>query len=123
VANDDPSHAQQVVQAGWIRAGGNLPGAAAVDEPDICRLFVYFTTVGSGGETGDNVKGYNNYQKGWVPIQGTFRPGTSFIPASLVDGAQRSVDLKWQLTGDRWNLRIQSRPGPSFVARCLQDTS
>jgi hypothetical protein len=106
VANDDPSHAQQFIQAGWIRAGGNLPGAAAVDEPDICRLFVYFTTVGSGGETGDNLRGYNNYQKGWEPVQGTFQPGSGFIPASLVDGAQRSVDLRWQLTGDRWNLRM-----------------
>ncbi|KAH6962303.1 hypothetical protein BKA56DRAFT_498108, partial [Ilyonectria sp. MPI-CAGE-AT-0026] len=105
--NDDPSHGEQSIQAGWIRSPSGVQGAPdGAYQADPSQLYVYFTTTGAAGEPADNVKGFNIYQEGFVCLEDTFQPGIDFLAGSLVGGAQRSVDLKFQLSGDKWNLRL-----------------
>ncbi|KAH7370200.1 hypothetical protein BKA65DRAFT_487858 [Rhexocercosporidium sp. MPI-PUGE-AT-0058] len=99
VANDDNSHPEQSIQAGWIRG-------VSGEDSDLCQVFVYFSTAGSTGASANNVQGWNDEVTGWVQATGAFRPGHDVILASRIDGLQGSLDLKIQLTGDRWNLRM-----------------
>jgi hypothetical protein len=107
VGNSDPSHPEQTIQAGWTR----IPSAKLtpnVQDEDQCQLFVFFNTV--GGATlpprQDFISGYNDEVRGWEGIPGAFRLGLDVLPACHIEGPQSSVELKFQLQGDRWNLRL-----------------
>jgi hypothetical protein len=106
VTNDDSSHAEQRIQVGWIRAPSSLLGPPLEADPDLAQLCVFYSVVGSVGAAADFVQGFNDTVQGWVGVPGTFRPGVDVIPASHFNGKQGSIDLKFQLVGDRWNLRM-----------------
>jgi hypothetical protein len=107
VSNNDGSHAEQTIMAGWIRSPTSRFGTLSDTDPYACQLFVYFSTVGSPSANGDRIQGFNDTVEGWVSTPGAaFLPGTSFLPATIIDGPQGSIDLKFQLTGNKWNLRL-----------------
>jgi hypothetical protein len=105
VSNEDSSHPEQSLQAGWIRATDPAFWPSGVD-PDLCQVFVYFSTAGSTGANSDNVQGWNDEVIGWVQADGEFRPGHDLIPAAHINGSQGFLDLKFQLNSDRWNLQM-----------------
>lgn len=92
---------QQSVEAGWQEyqdiTGDWVP-----------HLFVYYTTNGHTWDD-NNQGGYNMDVDGWVQFNDTIFPGTTFVPYSVIGGAQRKISLKYQLFQGNWWLSCQGR--------------
>lgn len=92
---------RQTVEAGWQETqdmyGDWVP-----------HLFVFYTTNNYTAQ-GDNIGGYNQDVDGWVQVDDTIFPETTFVPYSVRGGEQRSITIKYQLWQDNWWLRVQGR--------------
>jgi hypothetical protein len=101
----DPNHPRsdnrQTIEAGWIRYparfGDKLP-----------HLFTFFTAVGY--ETyGDYLQGWNQDYKGWVQIDSTIHPGSTFPTINVEDGPQYEIWMAYQLYQGNWWLWVKDR--------------
>lgn len=101
----DPAHPRsdnrQTVEAGWIRYparfGDNLP-----------HLFTFFTTVGYE-RYGDYVQGWNTDVKGWVQVDSTIHPGSTFSTTNVENGVQYDLWITYQLYNGNWWLWVRDR--------------
>jgi hypothetical protein len=87
----------QTVEAGWQKLP-NLYGDWKT------HLFVFYTSNGYSVQ-GDNLGGYNQDVDGWVQVSSTIFPG-SLLSVSSYLGPQYVVNLKYQLSGGNWWLRV-----------------
>jgi hypothetical protein len=91
----------QTVEAGW-QEFQDLTGDW------VPHLFVYYTTNGYSSD-GDNVGGYNTDVDGWVQVDDTIFPGSTFTPYSTRGGNQQKISIKYQLFNDNWWFNCQGR--------------
>lgn len=71
-------------------------------------LFTYFTTNGYT-RSGDNLGGYNQFQRGWVQHDDSVFPGMHLNPVSTVGGGQYEFKLEYRLFQGNWWLYVLDR--------------
>jgi hypothetical protein len=101
----DPAHPRadnrQTVEAGWIR----FPAKFGDSQP---RLFTFFTTVGYE-RYGDYIQSWDSDFKGWVQVDPTIHPGSTFTTISIEGGNQYDLWLTYQLYNGNWWLWVKDR--------------
>jgi len=89
---------RQSVEAGWI----NFPNHNA--NP---HLFTYFTTTGHV-TNGDNLGGWDQDIKGWVQVDSTYFPGSTF-GITVEGGTQYALHIEYYLYSGNWWLWVIDR--------------
>lgn len=108
LANHDRNN-RQTVEAGW-QESQDLYGDW------VPHLFVFYTTNNYTSQ-GDNIGGYNQDVDGWIQVDNTIFPETTFVPYSVRGGEQRSITIKYQLWQNNWWLQVQGRWVGYYPAR------
>lgn len=115
----------QTVEAGWMHYENLVSGGPF--------LFTYYTTNGYT-RSGDNIGGYNQFQKGWVQTDSSIMPGIHLNPLSTPNGEQYEFTLEYKLYQGNWWLYVLDRyigyypgnvfsPGGVDSSRTLQSGS
>ncbi len=71
------------------------------------HLFTYYTNNGYQ-QQGDNLGGYNRDVVGWVQVDSTIFPGTTFTPYSVPGGTQEEISIKVQQFQGNWWVNVQN---------------
>lgn len=90
----------QTVEVGWQvyqEVGGDFSP----------HLFTYYTNNGYQ-QQGDNQGGYNRDVKGWVQVDSTIFPGSTFTPYSVPGGTQEEIGIKVQQYQGNWWVNVQN---------------
>jgi hypothetical protein len=100
---------QQTVEAGKIQWSGWNGG-----DP---TFFVFFTTAGYSGASGDWIKGYNASQLGWCQTSTSWVPGMEFSSSSVVDGNQVVIQVETENWGGNWYVFVNGTEAGYYPLR------
>ncbi|KAI9756060.1 MAG: hypothetical protein M4579_004030 [Chaenotheca gracillima] len=84
----------QTVEAGW-QVFQELSGDYSA------HLFTYFTTNGYTAQ-GNGLGGYDTDVGGWVQVDTSIFPGSTFSSPSVIGGSQSDLPIKYQLYQGNW---------------------
>ena len=110
----NPNNKYQSLEAGWQHypPQGKDP-----------HLFTFYNTNGYESQ-GDNIGGYNQLVKGWIQVDNTIFPGTTFPGSfSTINGPQYDLAIEYQLYQGNWWLRVIDRWIGYYPANLYGDTS